>query len=97
MAVVDQGQNAPWVLALHSDQVGDTVDQNAGLARAGTCQDQHVGLFTLVRDDPRLRGISQGLDDCPPRLGRCLTAKLRASSRQPLLNEAIAVEGEVIL
>ena len=66
MTVVGQHEDAARVLAADTDQVGDAVHQNARLARTRSCQDQHAGLFTIVRDDLLLHRIVQRLDDGLP-------------------------------
>ena len=61
--VVGQGQDAPGVLPPHPNQVRDAMHQYPGLPRAGSGQDQHVGLLPVVGDDTTLYRIVQAPHD----------------------------------
>ena len=81
MAVVGERQDAARLLAPDADEVGDAVDEDAGLAGAGTGEHQHVGQLPVVGDDPGLDRVAQALDDGAPGVRTGLPAQLGAARR----------------
>ena len=63
-AVEGEHQDAARCLAQHPHQVGDAMDDDAGLARAGAGQDQAIGV-RLFRNQTLLQRVAQAVDDAP--------------------------------
>ncbi len=66
VAVIGQRQNAARVFAPYPDQIRDAVHQRPRLARSRPGEHQHVGLFTVVRNDPLLNRMVQIFDNRAP-------------------------------
>ena len=64
--VVGQREDATGVLSPCAHEVRDSMHQHPGLAGAGACEHQHVGLLPVVGDDSLLDRIVQALDDGAP-------------------------------
>ncbi len=96
MAIVGERKNAARVFPAHPDQVGDPVHEHPGLARAGARQHQHVGQLAVIGHDPGLDRVAEVLDDGAPRGGACLAPQFRTPGGEPAVDEALALEGEVV-
>ena len=97
VAVVDQRQDALWVLPPDTDEIGDAVHENTRLAGARTGQHEDTRLLPVVGHDPGLVGVAQGFHDRTPGFGRRLAAQRGSAAGQPLLHKRLPFEREIVV
>ena len=96
VAIVGERQDAPRVLAPHADEVGDAVHQHPCLARSRAREHQHVGALPVVGDDSLLGPVAELPDNRFVVLGEGIAPERRLLALEPLVDERLACEFEVV-
>ena len=96
VTIVGERQYASRVLPAHPDEVGDAVHQHPRLARSRSREHQHVGALPVVGDDPLLGPVSEALDDRFVVLGQGIAPERRLLALEPLADEFVLRELEVV-
>ena len=96
VAIVGERQDASRVLAPHADEVGDAVHQDPCLARARAREHQHVGALPVVGDNSLLGPVPELPDNRLEVFGKGVASKRRLLAPEPLVDECLAGEFEVV-